>query len=246
VKMDNVLIFEGLQGQGKSTVLAILSNPWFTDTPLVLGDKDSFQQMQGVWMIELAELDSFNRADHTRAKQFFGSQIDRYRPSYGRMTQTFPRQCVFAGTTNQAEYLRDATGNRRYWPVKCTGVDAQALRRDRDQLWAEAFVAYSGGEKWWPSNTHTPLFEDQQEKRFDVDVWEALIDQWLCATTKPRVMMHEIMAEALCLEASQMKPPEQKRVGQIMAHLGWVKVRARVAGGRETGYERPAGQPQAA
>lgn len=240
VKMDNVLIFEGLQGLGKSTALRILADPWFTDTPLVLGDKDGFQQMQGVWIIELAELDSFNRAEHTRAKQFFGSQTDRYRPSYGRMTVTFPRQCVFAGTTNQSEYLRDATGNRRYWPVKCSRMEAELLERDRDQLWAEAFAAYNQGEKWWPSEIHKSLFDDQQEQRFDADVWEEIIDRWLCSITRDRVLISEVMGEALGMEPSQMKPPEQKRVGQIMAHLGWVRIRARVPGGRETAYTRPA------
>ena len=239
VKMDNVLIFEGLQGLGKSTALKILAGDWFTDTPLVLGDKDGFQQMQGVWIIELAELDSFNKAEHTRAKQFFGSQTDRFRPSYGRLTQTFPRQCVFAGSTNQSEYLRDATGNRRYWPVSCTFMDAEALARDRDQLWAEAWHRYREGEKWWPDEKHRHLFEEQQERRFEADVWEELIERWLRSTTRDRVLMHEIMEEALGLEASQMKPPEQKRVGMIMSHLGWTKVRARVAGGRETGYQRP-------
>lgn len=240
VKMDTVLIFEGLQGLGKSTALKILGGEWFTDTPLVLGDKDGFQQMQGVWIIELAELDSFNKADHTRAKQFFGSQVDRYRPSYGRLTQTFARQCVFAGSTNQDSYLRDATGNRRYWPVACSCVLAKELEADRDQLWAEAFHRYVEGEAWWPADDHKLLFEEQQEKRFDADVWEELISTWLMSTTKNRVLMSDIMGEALNLEAAQMKPPEQKRVGQIMAHLGWVRVRPRVAGGgRETGYERP-------
>lgn len=239
VKMDTVLIFEGLQGLGKSTALKILGGDWFTDTPFVLGDKDGFQQMQGVWIVELAELDSFNKADHTRAKQFFGSQIDRYRPSYGRLTQTFARQCVFAGSTNQDTYLRDATGNRRYWPVACTKVDADALAADRDQLWAEAYHLYQQGNTWWPDEKHKILFSDQQEQRFDRDVWEELIDKWLASITRNRVLMSEIMDEALGLEASQMKPPEQKRVGQIMSHLGWEKVRARVAGGRETGYERP-------
>lgn len=239
VKMDTVLIFEGLQGLGKSTALQILAGDWFTDTPFVLGDKDGFQQMQGVWIVELAELDSFNKADHTRAKQFFGSKIDRYRPSYGRLTQTFARQCVFAGSTNQDQYLRDATGNRRYWPVACTKVEADALARDRDQLWAEAYYRYLAGDTWWPDEKHKEIFSDQQEQRFDRDVWEELIDDWLSRITKNRVLMSEIMEDALGLEAAQMKPPEQKRVGQIMAHLGWEKVRARVAGGRETGYERP-------
>lgn len=239
VKVDNVLIFEGLQGLGKSTALKVLGGDWFTDTPLVLGDKDGFQQLQGVWIIELAELDSFNKAESTKAKQFFGGQSDRYRPSYGRMTQTFHRQCVFAGSTNQDSYLRDATGNRRYWPVMCTKVDADKLSEDRNQLWAEAFQLFCDGATWWPADEHKHLFEGQQEDRFEHDVWEEIVEGWLRGITKDRVLISEIMETALNMQAAQMKPPEQKRVGQIMAHLGWHKMRARVGGKRETGYERP-------
>lgn len=243
VKVDSVIIFEGLQGLGKSTALSILGGDWFTDTPLVLGDKDGFQQMQGVWIIELAELDSFNKAESTKAKQFFGSKVDRYRPSYGRIVQTFPRQCVFAGSTNQESYLKDATGNRRYWPAMCTKIDAERLREDRDQLWAEAFSLYQAGAKWWPQDEHKHLFEDQQENRFDSDVWEEIIEGWLRTQSKPVVLINEIMSEALRLEPGQMKPPEQKRVGQIMSHLKWSKTRPRAKGakgGRENGYKRPA------
>lgn len=239
VKVDNVLIFEGLQGLGKSTTLSILGGDWFTDTPLALGDKDGYQQMQGVWIIELAELDSLNKAESTRAKQFFGSSVDKYRPSYGRMVQTFPRQCVFAGTTNQDHYLKDATGNRRYWPVGCQFVDAESLRKDRDQLWAEAYQMYCRGDLWWPADEHKHLFEEQQDQRFDEDVWQELIERYLRTTVKDRVMISDIMADALNMQAAQMKPPEQKRVGQIMARLKWRRVRARVGAVRETGYEPP-------
>lgn len=241
VKVDTVLIFEGLQGLGKSTALKVLGGDWFTDTPLVLGDKDSFQQMQGVWIIELAELDSLNKAESTRAKQFFGSSSDRYRPSYGRIPKTFHRQCVFAGSTNQESYFKDATGNRRYWPVSCTKVDRDALIRDRDQLWAEAYHRYIAGTKWWPGDKHKHLFESQQDERFDVDVWEEMIEKWLVSHTRERVLISEIMEDALGLVAAQMKPPEQKRVGLIMSRLKWSRVRPRVAGKRETGYMRPKG-----
>jgi len=239
VKVDSVIIFEGLQGLGKSTALGVLGGDWFTDTPLVLGEKDSFQQMQGVWIIELAELDSLNKAESTRAKQFFGSQVDRYRPSYGRLVQPFPRQCVFAGSTNQESYLKDATGNRRYWPVACTKVDVVDLTRDRDQLWAEAYHLYKTGVPWWPQEDDKHLFESEQEDRFDEDVWEELVVEWLRSHSRPRVLISEVMAEALQLLPGNMKPPEQKRLGQVMAHLGWHKVRARVNGKRETGYDRP-------
>jgi putative DNA primase/helicase len=241
VKVDSVLILEGLQGLGKSTCISILAGAWFTDTPIVLGDKDGFQQMQGSWVIELAELDSLNKAESTRAKQFFGSKEDRYRPSYGRMVQCFPRQCVFVGSTNQESYLRDATGNRRYWPVMCNKVEKDLLAQDRDQLWAEAFHMYRSGIPWWPQESDKHLFEESQEQRFESDVWEDLIYEWLrTSTTADTVTAAEIMSGALSMDPAHMKPPEQKRVGQIMAHLGWRKTRPRDRDGkRVTGYERP-------
>lgn len=245
VKVDNVIIFEGLQGLGKSTTLSILAGEWFTDTPLEIGAKDGFQQMQGVWVIELAELDSFNKAESTRAKQFFGASVDKYRPSYGRMVQAFARQCVFAGSTNQEAYFKDASGNRRYWPVKCTAVHKNDLQRDRDQLWAEAFEMYQQGVKWWPPNEYKHLFEAEQDDRFEEDVWQEPIETFLRNTTKERVTAYDIMSDALGMLAGNMKPPEQKRIGQILMRLGWQKRRARVNGGRGTAYDRPAdwGQP---
>lgn len=239
VKVDNVIIFEGLQGLGKSTTLSILAGEWFTDTPLEIGAKDGFQQMQGVWVIELAELDSFNKAESTRAKQFFGASVDKYRPSYGRMVQAFARQCVFAGSTNQESYFKDASGNRRYWPVQCTKLEKDALQQDRDQLWAEAYQMYLDGIKWWPPDHAKHLFEAEQDDRFEEDVWQQPIEKYLRNVASDRVTAYEIMEESLGMQAPHMKPPEQKRIGQIMMRLGWHKRRVRSSGGRETAYEKP-------
>src|SRR5690606_6798161 len=117
------LILEGAQGAGKSTALSVLGGEWFMDSPFSLGDKDAYQTIRGKWIVELGELDRFNKAESTKAKQFFSAYIDTCRESYGRRTIDVPRQCVFAGTTNQDEYLKDTTGNRRYWPVLCQAVD---------------------------------------------------------------------------------------------------------------------------
>ena len=240
VKVDNVLIMEGLQGEGKSTALSILGGEWFTDTPFEIGSKDGFQQLQGQWIIELAELDSFNKAESTRAKQFFGSSVDKYRPSYGRMVQTFARQCVFAGSTNQDSYLKDPTGNRRYWPVFCTYVDKDSLARDRDQLWAEAYALYQAGEQWWPEAQHKHLFEREQEDRFDEDVWQTRIDDYLRSVTRDEVTAYEIMEEALGMQPAQMKPPEYKRVGQVMSRTKWKKFRPRAPdGSRPRVWKKP-------
>lgn len=245
-KMDYVLILESLQGIKKSTVLSTLANPWFSDTHFELGSKDGYQQMQGVWLYELAELDSFNKAESTRAKQFFGSQQDRFRAAYGRRVQDFARQCVFIGTTNLSSYLKDPTGNRRYWPVCCGQVDIAALSRDRDQLWAEACLLYQQGENWWPSDTEDELFREEQEKRFQVDVWEDLIFNYLNDPEREAQNTFtgaEIFEKALRLEPSQMKHPEITRLGQIMHRLNWLKSRPMVktrGGNRRTYvYNRP-------
>lgn len=240
-KADCVLILEGRQGVGKSTALAILGGSWFTDTHFALGEKDGYQQMQGAWICELAELDAFNKAESTRAKQFFASEEDRYRPAYGRRVQSFARQCVFAGTTNQDGYLKDPTGNRRYWPVFCHAPDMEALRQARDQLWAEAVQLYRLGEKWWVEDHDKPLFEAEQEARFMGDAWEEVIATWLSSTggAGSYHTTSDIMKGALHMDSHQMKPPEQTRVGQIMARLGWKRVRRSVLGRRPWVYERP-------
>jgi putative DNA primase/helicase len=248
VKADCVLILEGNQGLGKSSALEVLGGGWFSDTHFALGEKDGYQQMQGVWICELAELDSFNKAESTRAKQFFGGKEDRYRPSYGRIAQNFPRQCVFAGTTNQENYFKDATGNRRYWPVMCKFIDVEALARDRDQLWAEALQLYRDGEEWWPSDDEKPLFEVEQDERFDNDAWEDLIVAWLIDPEQgatQQFTIDSILSGALRMEPAQMKPPEQKRVGQIMTRLGWRKSRPYIEDRgkrvRKNVYSRPVG-----
>nr|BDD46997.1 conjugal transfer protein TraC [Piscirickettsiaceae bacterium] len=242
VKVDNILILEGLQGAGKSTILSILGGDWFSDTHFALGDKDGYQQMQGVWINEIAELDAFNKAESNRAKAFFAAETDRYRPSYGRRAQNFSRQCVFAGTTNQEHYLKDATGNRRYWPVGCYSIDLEALRRDRDQLWAEALKLYEAGFEWWVTKEEAHLFGEEQDSRFDADVWEDKIADWLL---KPDELSNDdystvdIMERALGLEAQNQRKPEQTRVGQIMVRLKWAKKKKMRNGRRTWVYERP-------
>lgn len=234
VKADNVLIIEGLQGMGKSTALSILGGDWFSDTHFTLGDKDGYQQMVGVWICELAELDAFNKAESTKAKQFFSTLCDRYRPSYGRRAMDFPRQCVFAGTTNQDSYLKDVTGNRRYWPVKCEQLNVEGLKKVRDQLWAEAVYMLNQGEPWWALDCEKDVFEEQQENRFLGDYWEELIAKFLddyededCFTGA------RIMEKALGLKPENMRPPEQTRVGLIMSRLGWGKSKQTIGEGTE-------------
>ena len=244
VKNDCVMILEGAQGAGKSTALAVLGGEWYSDTHFALGDKDGYQQMQGVWICELAELDSFNKAETTRAKQFFASMTDRYRPSYGRLVQEFPRQCVFGGSTNQDIYLTDTTGNRRYWPVRCTVINIESLKADRDQLWAEALHLYRAGTPWHVLPQELYLFESEQESRLMNDAWEDCIESWL---DQPEQRVHdhfsmvEIFEGALRMEPVHLRKPEQIRMAGILSKLGWKRVRPRIdkGGVRPWKYRRP-------
>jgi len=120
-KLDTALILEGRQGLMKSTALSTLGSPWVTDHMPDLGSKDAMEHLQGVWIIELAELSSLSRVEAGRIKAFLSTPSDRFRPSYGRATANHPRQCGFAGSINPggSGYLPDETGNRRFWCVKC-------------------------------------------------------------------------------------------------------------------------------
>jgi len=156
-KFDQVLILEGNQGVGKSTAVRILaSDPWFTDATLNVTNKDSVLTMGAVWIVELGELSGMKKADVDHLKEFISRTEDRIRLPYGKKIESFPRQCIFIGTTNNDDYLKDTTGNRRFWPVRVGACDMEALRRDRDQLLAEATFAYEMGE---------PLYLEDEEMR---------------------------------------------------------------------------------
>jgi hypothetical protein len=230
-KVDTMLILEGAQGIGKSrAVRALAGDDWFADTPLDLESKDAAQCLQGKWLYEIGELHSFNRTETTRIKAFVSSQSDNLRPSYGRRNQDFPRQCIFIGTTNGTEYLSDTTGNRRYWPVRCRAVDVAGLRRDRDQLWAEAAARYAAGEPWWLEGEEVALAEAQQADREAVDPWAAQLADWLEPQPAPGVprsaprdhfTMAEVLTGALRLGIGEQSQAIATRVGKLLAKLGW-------------------------
>lgn len=150
-KFDCMLVLNGSQGIGKSQFGNIISRGWFSDSLSCIEDsKGSYEQLRGKWIIEMAELAALRRSEDNRLKQFISASSDSYRPAYGRNIVDYPRQCVFIGSTNDHDYLRDPTGNRRYWTVDCHTTDARKLSKlpaEIDQIWAEAVVCYYAGEQ---------------------------------------------------------------------------------------------------
>lgn len=183
-KFDQMVILSGPQGIGKSTLLDKMSRGWFNDSIRTFEGKEASELLQGVWIVEVAELDAFRRTDVSRIKQFISQRADRFRAAYGRHVKEMPRCCVFFGTTNSAEYLTDRTGNRRFWPVN-VGVEPATrsvwadLPDTVDQLWAEAVVRWRWGEPLYLAGDLETAALEQQECHRETDFTEGMILEWL-------------------------------------------------------------------
>lgn len=183
-KFDQMVILSGPQGIGKSTLLDKMSKGWFNDSIRTFEGKEASELLQGVWIVEVAELDAFRRTDVSRIKQFISQRADRFRAAYGRHVKEMPRCCVFFGTTNSDEYLTDRTGNRRFWPVNVGVAPArlnvwQDLPENLDQLWAEAVVRWRWGEPLYITGELEDRARAQQEGHRETDFTEGMILEWL-------------------------------------------------------------------
>ena len=180
-KYDTMLILAGPQGLGKSTLLDKMSRGWFNDSIRTFEGKEASELLQGVWLVEVAELDAFRRTDIARIKQFLSLKADRYRAAYGRHVKELPRCCVFFGTCNEMEFLQDTTGNRRFWPVDVGEETAtKSVFRDLpdetiNQLWAEAKMRWQTGEKLYLTGALDAEAKIKQEEHREASVREGLI-----------------------------------------------------------------------
>lgn len=182
-KHDHVLVLVGPQGCRKSTTLAKLGKNWFSDSLYTMNGKDAYELLQGSWIIELGEMAAARKSEVEAIKMFIAKQTDSFRAAYARRLQDHPRQCVFFGSTNDAEFLHDQTGARRFWPVEVTNegrVLADALTDEIvDQIWAEAVVYYRTGEKWYLDDEIEDRAREVQELHTEHDDLIGLIEQFI-------------------------------------------------------------------
>jgi hypothetical protein len=247
-KFDNVLVLEGAQGGGKSTAIKILAGDEnFSDQDILTQDpKTQMEGLEGVWLYEISELEGLSRADTSKVKAFASRATDRGRPAYARFRESRPRQTVFIGTTNDDKYLRDMTGNRRFWPVRIGKIELEALERDRDQLWAEASDWEEKGESLILSEELWPLAQIEQEARLEDDPWLDILSE-LRPENLDQVGEMVRVATAWLLEVNlQILPDRQqqfqtKRLASLMRKLGWKgPAPIKMKDGRTVrGYERP-------
>ncbi|TQI66242.1 virulence-associated E family protein [Clostridium sp. KNHs216] len=183
-KYDTMPILTGPQGLGKSTLLNKMGRKWFTDGLKTFEGKEACELIQGVWIVEIGELEAFNKSEVGRIKQFLSQRIDRFRAAYGRHVQECPRCCVFFGTSNNGEYLRDPTGGRRFWPVDLAVMQPtknvfKDLDDEIDQLWAEAVTRWKLGEPLYLSGELEAAAKEEQESHREHSTREGLIRDFL-------------------------------------------------------------------
>ncbi|MBW8383976.1 MAG: virulence-associated E family protein [Youngiibacter sp.] len=184
VKFDYMTVINGPQGVGKSTFFKLLGKDWFSDSLKTFEGKDAAELLQGVWILEIGELEAMNKSEITTIKQFLTKTDDQYRAAYARKTERHLRQCVFFGTTNNQEYLRDTTGNRRFWPVEAgKGRRRKLVFRDLegevDQIWAEAYAYWVAGESLYLDPEMELIADEMRSSHMERDPLQGQIEEFI-------------------------------------------------------------------
>lgn len=260
-KFDQMLVLIGPQGAGKSSLLAKLGRKWFSDSLRTFENKEAGEHLQSGWIFEIGELSAMKKSEVEEVKAFLSKTEDRYRVAYDRQVSEFPRKCVFFGTTNTRDFLRDSTGNRRFWPVDVHPEKAKYNHwvHLTDELvgriWAEALHLYKAGEPLELDEEANKEAERQQVLHMETDPREGIIQEWLESPIqdewgdntgeevyRTRVCAAQIWVECLGNKKGTMRPWEAKEICDILRHMpGWRerKGRARVPGyGVQTVFER--------
>jgi predicted P-loop ATPase len=238
-KADYMLILEGPQGAMKSSACRALAGKWFSDNLPDLSRGDAVRlsmHLRGKWLIEIAEMSSFSAAESHTLKEFITQTEERYTPKYGKHEVYEPRQCLFVGTTNEAAYLRDATGARRFWPVKVDEIDIVALTSDRDQLLAEAVHRYREGAPWWPDRQfELEHIAPQQDERYETHPWQDTIEAWVAEHSVMRTTVNNVLTGPLNIPTPQIGTRQQREVIAIFGRMKWTRSRSN----GKTWFNRP-------
>lgn len=225
-QLDTMVVFEGHQGIGKARALRVVGGDHYMLAAESIHNKDFFQALPGKWIVEIGEMESFSRAERERVKLVISTPVDRYRPSHARHARDFPRQCIFAGTSNRDDYGNDDTGLRRFWPVWCGDIDIDGLAAARPQLLAEATARFQAGEAWWIT-PDLPTKAVQRDRQAE-DVWTPLVLDYLLG--KVDVQLHDVLREACKVRESEMTHTHKLRIGSILRLAGWTKIVRRING----------------
>jgi hypothetical protein len=258
-KVDTVLILEGLRtGEKKTTGFSVLGGEFYTDQHVDIQNRDSWMVITQHWIVEFGELETFRKSEETARKTFLSQRVDKFRKPYGYEVLDYPRRCVFVGTTNKTDYLRDETGNRRYWPVESGEVDIAGLRRDRDQLWAEAVHLFKAGGKdvceacamdaedrckehrWWLTRDESGIAEKQTEERAPSDAVHELLIEKLCAIPPSERPTELTITQILRLLEMDLSRGHEIRVGTVLRRARFTKARKLVNGIRTVFWQVPA------
>jgi len=220
-KVDTSLVLVGAQGARKSSFFRALGGEWFADTAIDLESKDAMQQVNAAWIYELGEIDHVtSRAHAGRIKSFMTSQQDKYRLPFGRSISTVLRSNVIVGTTNEAQFLMDPTGARRFWCVTVGRIDVDAVQSARDQLWAEAVAAYKAGEQWWLDESLEVDHREAAETFAVVDPWEEIVRAAIAADTEP-ITARSVLVDILKIEPGRIRKADEMRLGNVLRRLGY-------------------------
>ena len=258
-KFDQMLVLIGPQGAGKSSLLAKLGREWFSDSLRTFENKEAGEHLQSGWIFEISELSAMKKSEIEEVKAFLSKTEDRYRVAYDRQVSEFPRKCVFFGTTNTRDFLRDTTGNRRFWPVEVDPTQAEYSHWEHltdelvGQIWAEVLTWFRAGEGLELDQEAREEAERQQAAHMENDPREGMIQEWLeseeeddlgrpTGQKRQRVCAAQIWVECLGKKRGDMRPWEAKEICDIMRRIpGWREREGRVTipgYGKQTVFER--------
>lgn len=254
-KFDYCPVLEGAGGLRKSTLVMTLGGKkYFSDTPFDMSrGKEAQEQVQGIWLYEIAEMSAMSKADVNAIKAFISSMVDRYRVAYGTTVESFARQCVLVGTTNDDQYLRDRTGNRRFWPIPVRHtINTEWVAKVREQLFAEAFALYLQGTRYTPTaEQEERLFKPMQDSRLIETAVESRLMQLLTRDAHEasasatgihvdaKFVRIDQLVVALGSDVAKSSAALENQIRGWLKQQGWKHGKKQVQGARLPGYFRP-------